>query len=58
MNCIAYTNTKKIFLFSLEFKSHQGVLLGHDNLIREIDFDDTGENLCSGKFIHLASEDN
>jgi len=50
MNQIAYTNTKKIFLFSLELKSHQGILLGHDNLIREIAFDETGDTLCSGSF--------
>ena len=58
MSTIAYTNTKKIFLFSLEFKSHQGVLLGHENLIREIAFDETGDLLCSGNWMTLASEDN
>lgn len=52
MDLIAYTDTKKIHLFCYDTKTAKGILIGHENVVREISFNLHGDRLCS------ASEDN
>jgi len=58
MDLIAYTDTKKIHLFCYDTKMAKGILIGHENVVREISFNLHGDRLCSGNILKKASEDN